>query len=645
MENDESNEMKIFDDSKPPPYERRSVVIPEVDIDAVELSRHSTREDCWLAINGLVFDVTEYIERHPGGDQILRGAGRDATRLFRESHFWVSAVAFLPRSIKGTFVGETKATDDSDMDDHVTGDENDSDDDDRGEELDGVHDANDDANENDGAPVADSSPTSRTISSSDYDPTIVRRLRLAQLIGSLRVFLWLIVGPNIWASVFLGATIRVVYDLIRRQRVRWRNVLLGSVAILTHLWRRRRVEMTSPQLPSGVHVFGEKVRMIAQLSRLYVRRYVPHPLLWNGDMKTVLPTVVHEWFGGKDNKYVRVNMKGSSLHPGTVACDYLFTKRPHGRLAVLLPGIGGNADAVYVRQVGEEFVRRGWNVCVVNPRGLDANVPDASNVRNVIDAAVFVQDVASVVSQLCDPPRSFIDGNKHTPHNIVTHAAVIGFSLGGIVTAKYMASCDVPSTVKCGVSVSGAFDISFVSSQTYASYYQPVIVPTLLMKLIAKYGVDRLRRTFSETNQIERIVHSTTYEDLICNLSGDKTANDAFDMFRTHLELSPKERRRIDRPFLLMVSRDDPLHHADMIGANEHLTSSSTSSSASNENIVLLVTETGGHVLWPEGAMLWSRPSFHFLRRTVAEFAEASCLVADRWPTTGTTPIRRDPAT
>ena len=38
-----------------------------------------------MALGGKVFDVTRYIDYHPGGrDELLRGAGVDATALFLE---------------------------------------------------------------------------------------------------------------------------------------------------------------------------------------------------------------------------------------------------------------------------------------------------------------------------------------------------------------------------------------------------------------------------------------------------------------------------------------------------------------------------------------------------------------------------------
>jgi cytochrome b involved in lipid metabolism len=47
-----------------------------------EIAKHSTKEDCWMLIDGKVYDVTNNIGVHPGGAAILEGCGKDATTLF-----------------------------------------------------------------------------------------------------------------------------------------------------------------------------------------------------------------------------------------------------------------------------------------------------------------------------------------------------------------------------------------------------------------------------------------------------------------------------------------------------------------------------------------------------------------------------------
>jgi cytochrome b involved in lipid metabolism len=48
-----------------------------------EISKHKKKSDAWLAISGKVYDITKWIDNHPGGDIIMKGAGKDATKMFK----------------------------------------------------------------------------------------------------------------------------------------------------------------------------------------------------------------------------------------------------------------------------------------------------------------------------------------------------------------------------------------------------------------------------------------------------------------------------------------------------------------------------------------------------------------------------------
>uniref|UniRef100_A0A1Q3FWM9 Putative cytochrome b5 reductase 4 n=1 Tax=Culex tarsalis TaxID=7177 RepID=A0A1Q3FWM9_CULTA len=67
-----------------------------------ELAEHNKPGDAWMAIRGKVYNVTRYLDFHPGGvDELMRGAGRDATSLFDEVHAWVNYESLLAKCFVG----------------------------------------------------------------------------------------------------------------------------------------------------------------------------------------------------------------------------------------------------------------------------------------------------------------------------------------------------------------------------------------------------------------------------------------------------------------------------------------------------------------------------------------------------------------
>ena len=71
-----------------------------------EISKHNTSTDCWIIIDDFVYDVTSYIDKHPGGsDKIIKYAGNDATGEFNSIHS-----QYAKSILKLLIVGELKET-------------------------------------------------------------------------------------------------------------------------------------------------------------------------------------------------------------------------------------------------------------------------------------------------------------------------------------------------------------------------------------------------------------------------------------------------------------------------------------------------------------------------------------------------------
>ncbi|MEM4461037.1 MAG: cytochrome b5-like heme/steroid binding domain-containing protein, partial [Nanopusillaceae archaeon] len=52
-----------------------------------EVAKHNSRESCWTVIRGEVYDLTQWIDKHPGGaDKILALCGKDGTKAFEKKH-------------------------------------------------------------------------------------------------------------------------------------------------------------------------------------------------------------------------------------------------------------------------------------------------------------------------------------------------------------------------------------------------------------------------------------------------------------------------------------------------------------------------------------------------------------------------------
>lgn len=69
--------------------EERLGILAEAEktVTAAELEEHNNEGDCWVAINGVVYDLTEFAEEHPGGIETIHElAGQDGSEAFNAIH-------------------------------------------------------------------------------------------------------------------------------------------------------------------------------------------------------------------------------------------------------------------------------------------------------------------------------------------------------------------------------------------------------------------------------------------------------------------------------------------------------------------------------------------------------------------------------
>ena len=67
-----------------------------------EVGRHNSREDGWMVIYDKVYDITEFLDEHPGGEEVLMEyLGYDATMAFRAVGHSRAAVKMLEKYLLG----------------------------------------------------------------------------------------------------------------------------------------------------------------------------------------------------------------------------------------------------------------------------------------------------------------------------------------------------------------------------------------------------------------------------------------------------------------------------------------------------------------------------------------------------------------
>lgn len=60
------------------PADANKVDVPKKKYNMTEVEKHNIKEDIWVAVNGEVIDVTNFLEDHPGGEKaLLLYAGRE----------------------------------------------------------------------------------------------------------------------------------------------------------------------------------------------------------------------------------------------------------------------------------------------------------------------------------------------------------------------------------------------------------------------------------------------------------------------------------------------------------------------------------------------------------------------------------------
>ncbi len=145
--------------------------------------------------------------------------------------------------------------------------------------------------------------------------------------------------------------------------------------------------------------------------------YSPPPLLSGGHVQTLYASLVRRVDFAYDRRERIETPDGDFLDLDWADARTIDQGE---RVAVLTHGLEGSADRRYMRGMAQTLVRRGWDVCAWNLRGCSGEL----NRRVATYHSGKTEDLARVVEHVFD--RGYAEG------------ALIGFSLGGNMTLKYL---------------------------------------------------------------------------------------------------------------------------------------------------------------------------------------------------------------
>ena len=343
----------------------------------------------------------------------------------------------------------------------------------------------------------------------------------------------------------------------------------------------------APTMKSGMHVHPQKsCRLAKALCGIKRTSFSQAESSWllGGDMQSIMPGLLGKLSTPSMNIAPMIVTFESDRE--ALAIDWISGGPPCNRVkgtALLLPGVGGGSKETYISCIADSFLRRGYAVAVLHPRGLGpvrVNKPE-----NVFDMA-DVSDVATTIQIFAD-----IFGEQPI--------TLVGFSMGAIILGNYCSviGAAIPKSVTSCVAISGAFKLDFMEWNRYKTLYQRIIAPGLILKMLHMYGC-----SFEEVFQgkeVRDLLDVASYREIseqvlipLLQKRGVSYVND-FESWKARSETSFEDRKRIDIPFLLLAAANDPLHHSGMIGVPEK-------DSDMARNVAYLITEQGGHVGWGE---------------------------------------------
>lgn len=405
----------------------------------------------------------------------------------------------------------------------------------------------------------------------------------------------------------------VSYELYREN---WNNTFIGSTS-------NENINGVSPGL-----YFDERNTLVKTLVDYWPeekRTYKPTPWILTGDARTGLPFFFNtapfiDWH--------RVFLTNRGEDHEVLALDIAFPETGYNSslpVYIVLTGANGGSDDAIIRDLAYRRTQQGSTLVVMISRGL-MDVPLVSGNIFRTDRLTDIHAAATTIRRAMEPDQVL---------------AGVGYSMGAIVLSNYVASYGSECALSVAFAISGALECRYeMYFERTKRLWQPMIAGHSREHHLIKWGEylqERLKK--DEMMKLIRANNVIELDDVIAVAFYRPKYKDVEDYYAKmgvlgDIPLHDIEANKVDSqnnsyrimnisvPMGILQALDDPISTWRCTTSNSGFLRPDRLVRSGNGNIVLLLTEKGGHVGWPTGMQPHIK-GWEFMNEAAASFVEA----------------------
>ena len=330
------------------------------------------------------------------------------------------------------------------------------------------------------------------------------------------------------------------------------------------------------------------------------------PWMVTGDSRTAFPFILNQI---QSLEWHRLWLPLDHDDGEIVALDFTFPANGYDEtkpVYMLLHGINGGTHENFIKDFARLRTNEGATVCVMVARGLeDLPIRGWNNFHGArwTDAHHASQAIRKGMAK-----DQLLVG--------------VGYSMGAIILSNLVGRAGNDCALDAAIAVSGGLDLRFQANFYRAQrLFQPIVTVALRGTFVLGKWGERVRARLSK-QQMKALMQGTHVTDLdkhcVVNYNGFRDVEHYYSEMSLLGDITMEEyalgeidgSRRVHHvavPTVVVHSIDDPLITWRTVGGNEGVLHPSNLTRTGSGNLMILLTEKGGHVGWPLGLF----PSVH----------------------------------